>query len=75
MNRKYIVHVDSGTYIPLEECALMEVTDEVDATLSSGDVDARDCAVVNEGPLSQYLNQHYWPTFPRDEEEDDGIGC
>lgn len=78
MSQRYVYHNGSGTYIALDECVVMEVTDEVDNALANGDADAGDCEVLHEASLgyivSEYLNQHDWPTFP-DDDDSDGAGC
>lgn len=58
---KYVFHNGSGTYIPVDECTVFAVTEEVDEAINRGDVTAGDCEVVAEDSLDDILDQFGWP--------------
>lgn len=61
---KYVWHNGSGTYIPVDECTVIAVTEEVDEAINRGDVTAGDCDVIAEDNLEDVLacvGQLGWP--------------
>lgn len=62
---RYVYHPGTGTAIALDECVLLEVSDETEEAIARGDTDYSDCE-AQEGNLffivGEYLNQHGWPT-------------
>jgi len=55
MSIRYVYHFGSGTYMDVEECVVLEVTDEVAEAVERGDVPINDCTVERESSLRVVL--------------------